>query len=106
MSNHDRLYHREYSEYDESMELHTRTGVAAVMRGLALGHLSLSMSSRDKPNIMITGTPGTGKTSLCKQLAKETGFRHINVGDCVKEKNLHSGWDEEFECFIIDDDKV
>ncbi|GAX81278.1 hypothetical protein CEUSTIGMA_g8710.t1 [Chlamydomonas eustigma] len=66
----------------------------------------INMSSRDKPNIMITGTPGTGKTSLCEQLARETGFRHINVGDWVKEKSLHSGWDDDFECFVLDDDKV
>lgn len=64
------------------------------------------MPERSKPNILITGTPGTGKTSLSAQVAAETGFRHINVGDWVKEKSLHSGWDEEFECYVLDDDKA
>lgn len=59
-----------------------------------------------RPNILVTGTPGTGKTTTCEQLAALTGYRHINVGEWVKEKGLHSGWDEEFECFTLDEDKV
>lgn len=34
------------------------------------------------------------------------GLRHVNVGDIVKEKELHDGWDEDFDCFIIDEDLV
>ncbi len=68
--------------------------------------LTGQMSERSKPNILVTGTPGTGKTSLCEQIARETGFQHINVGVWVKDKGLHSGWDEEFGCHILDDDKV
>eukprot|EP00798_Chlamydomonas_sp_ICE-L_P013700 gene13704-19592_t len=64
------------------------------------------MSERSRPNILITGTPGTGKTTTCARVAEETGFKHINVGDWVKEKGLHSGWDEEFDCFVLDEDKV
>jgi adenylate kinase len=30
----------------------------------------------------------------------------VNVGDLVKERDLHSGRDEEFDCFILDEDKV
>ncbi|KAG7383872.1 hypothetical protein PHYPSEUDO_003229 [Phytophthora pseudosyringae] len=45
------------------------------------------------PNILVTGTPGTGKTSMCQQLA-------------VKERGLHNGRDEEFDCFVLDEDKV
>ena len=54
----------------------------------------------------MTGTPGTGKTSLCSRIAQDAGFTHINVGEWVKDKGLHSGWDEEFQCHILDDDKV
>lgn len=59
-----------------------------------------------KPNILITGTPGTGKTTTAEQIASQTGFRHINVGEWVKDKGLHSGWDEEFQCYTLDEDKV
>ena len=66
----------------------------------------MSSALRQKPNILVTGTPGTGKTSTCEQVAQLTGFKHINVGDWVREKELHSGWDDEFKCFEIDEDKV
>lgn len=61
---------------------------------------------RNKPNILVTGTPGTGKTTTCALLAETTGLTHVNIGDLVKKESLHSGWDDEYECFIIDEDKV
>lgn len=62
--------------------------------------------SRKQPNILVTGTPGTGKTTTCQQVIEAIGFTHINVGDWVKQHDLHSGWDEEHDCYIIDEDKV
>ncbi|KAJ6977906.1 adenylate kinase isoenzyme 6 [Populus alba x Populus x berolinensis] len=72
---------------------------------------AVSMAQRDsdmrkKPNILITGTPGTGKTTTASALAEATQFRHINIGDLVKEKNLHDGWDDQFDCYIINEDLV
>ncbi|KAL6506325.1 Adenylate kinase isoenzyme 6 [Orobanche gracilis] len=64
------------------------------------------MKRRERPNILITGTPATGKTTTSAALAEATNLRHINVGDLVKEKNLHDGWDDEFECFNINGDLV
>eukprot|EP00976_Prorocentrum_cordatum_P079789 1183717-Prorocentrum_minimum.AAC.1 len=64
------------------------------------------MASRNKlPNILVTGTPGTGKTTTAQEVARATGLTYINVGDWVKEQELHSGWDEEFGCYIMDEDK-
>lgn len=61
---------------------------------------------RKKPNILVTGTPGTGKTTTSSALADATQLRHINVGDLVKEKNLHEGWDEQLDCYVINEDLV
>ncbi|XP_020235214.1 adenylate kinase isoenzyme 6 homolog isoform X1 [Cajanus cajan] len=61
---------------------------------------------RGKPNILVTGTPGTGKTTVCTALAEATQLRHINVGELVKEKNLHDGWDDELDCYVINEDLV
>jgi adenylate kinase len=59
------------------------------------------------PNILITGTPGTGKTTTTEMLLVAVpGLHHINVGALVKEKNLHDGWDEEWQSYILDEDKV
>ena len=63
---------------------------------------------RTSPNILITGTPGTGKTThaqLLAQLSPEP-LQYINIGDLVKEKGLHEGFDEEWQSYIVDDDKV
>jgi hypothetical protein len=62
--------------------------------------------TKSNPNILITGTPGTGKTTLADSLASRTGFSHIDVGKLVKDKDLHDGRDEEFDCFILNEDKV
>lgn len=58
------------------------------------------------PNILVTGTPGTGKTTVCGMLAAATSLRHVEIGTLVKQEQLHCGWDEEFDCYIIDEDKV
>lgn len=62
--------------------------------------------SRSQPNIIITGTPGTGKTSHCELLAERTGLKHVSVNQIVKDRECHEGWDEEYQSWIVDEDKV
>ena len=61
---------------------------------------------RTSPNIVVTGTPGVGKTTHCELLAERTGLRHLSVNDVVKDKGCHEGWDEEFLSWIVDEDRV
>ena len=61
---------------------------------------------RKSPNIIITGTPGVGKTTHCEVLAERTGLRHLSVNQIVKEKECHEGWDDKFQSWIVDEDKV
>jgi cytidylate kinase len=58
------------------------------------------------PNILITGTPGTGKTTTAEAVAAALGLTHVDVGKAIREQELHSGWDDKFECHIVDEDKV
>lgn len=61
---------------------------------------------RTQPNIIVTGTPGVGKTTHCEILAQNTGLKHLSINDVVKTRECHEGWDEERSCWIVDEDKV
>lgn len=61
---------------------------------------------RTLPNIIITGTPGVGKTNHCEILSQETGLKHISINDIVKERDCHEGYDEDFQSWIVDEDKL
>jgi len=65
------------------------------------------MSSKS-PVIVITGTPGTGKSTHAQLLANESPvpLRHLNVGDWVKEKGLYEEYNEEWQSYTVDEDKL
>ena len=58
------------------------------------------------PNILITGTPGTGKTQTSQLAAEQTGLTHINVGELVKKYECYESHNEEFDTYIVDEDKL
>ena len=61
---------------------------------------------RTLPNIIVTGTPGVGKTTHCEVLAQRTGLKHLSVNQVVKDKECHEGWDAEYQSWIVDEDKL
>ena len=63
-------------------------------------------STRKKPNILITGTPGTGKTSTSQLIAEMTGMRHINCSQLVKKNQLSTERNEEYDCLMLDEDAL
>ena len=56
-----------------------------------------------RPNVLITGTPGTGKSSLCAMLEQDLGLKHLEVGKIVKEHNFFTEFDEELDTHIIEE---
>lgn len=59
------------------------------------------------PNIVITGTPGCGKSSLAASLANAIpGTVHVNLSAVIKEKKMYSEWDDELNASIFDEDLV
>ena len=62
--------------------------------------------TRTRPNILVTGTPGTGKTITCSEVADKTGYKHVDVGQVAKMYSYYEGWDEQYQCPILDEDKV
>ena len=62
--------------------------------------------ARKNPNIVVTGTPGVGKTTHAEQLTRNLGFKHPSVNQIVKDEGFHEGKDEETGSWIVDEDKV
>uniref|UniRef100_H2WC42 Adenylate kinase isoenzyme 6 homolog n=1 Tax=Caenorhabditis japonica TaxID=281687 RepID=H2WC42_CAEJA len=62
--------------------------------------------TRNKPNILITGSPGTGKSTLGQQVADSLGFDFIEIGKEVRENNLYGEFDEQYNCHVLDEDKL
>ncbi|KAF2868382.1 AAA domain-containing protein [Massariosphaeria phaeospora] len=62
--------------------------------------------ARKQPNIVVTGTPGVGKTTHAEQIAQSTGFKHLSVNQIVKDEGFHEGRDEETGSWIVDEDKL
>lgn len=59
-----------------------------------------------QPNVLVTGTPGVGKSSFCTEICRRTGLQHIEIGTLARERNLLDGMDEERGVPFIDEDKV
>ena len=69
--------------------------------------LESSSSDRTLPNILITGTPGTGKSTMAQLLHTQASMmRHIEVGVLVKDKQLYTSWDDELETYEMDEERV
>ncbi len=53
------------------------------------------------PNILVTGTPGTGKTRLSGLIAEKLGLKHIDGGDRVIENECYSGLLNAYICVFL-----
>uniref|UniRef100_A0A182N0J9 Adenylate kinase isoenzyme 6 homolog n=1 Tax=Anopheles dirus TaxID=7168 RepID=A0A182N0J9_9DIPT len=58
------------------------------------------------PNILVTGTPGTGKSELCRRLAEQLGLEWRSVSEIVSANKYVEEYDEEFECPVLDEDRL
>lgn len=62
---------------------------------------------RTQPNILVSGTPGTGKTTLATRLAEKVQeLTYVDFGKEAKERDCREEYDEELECWVIDEEKV
>lgn len=62
--------------------------------------------SRFKRIIVVTGTPGVGKTMVSEKLATMLGAVHVDVADLVRREGITSGYDEKRQTLIADDQKL
>jgi len=75
---------------------------------LATGWRACHLEERTefKQVIVITGTPGVGKTTVSEQLAARLGALNINLADLVKRERLTSGYDRRRRTWIADTSKL
>ncbi|MBT5023019.1 AAA family ATPase [Candidatus Woesearchaeota archaeon] len=61
-----------------------------------------------KKCILITGTPGTGKTKYAKDLVDEIGndYEYVDVSAVIRIKGLSEFHDEAKECDVVDEEKL
>jgi broad-specificity NMP kinase len=74
-------------------------------------YLFLATAMRSFPNIIVTGTPGVGKTTTCDQIislssSSPTPLKRLDINALVKSKNCHEGFDDNLQTYIVDEEKL
>jgi adenylate kinase len=56
--------------------------------------------------IVVSGVPGTGKTTIAKKIAKEKKYKYIDVNRVIEKHKLSEGYDKQKHTKIIDTNKL
>ena len=62
--------------------------------------------SRASPNILVTGTPGVGKTRMAASLQSRLGCTVLNVGQYAKDHGLLGEWDEKYQTHEMKEEEL
>src|SRR5665647_917213 len=52
--------------------------------------------------IALTGTPGTGKTTISNVLKDEFGLKVVDLNEVIHAFQYYMGWDDNRNCGIVD----
>ena len=85
------------------------------------GGAAAAPARRPLPNILVCGTPGSGKSSLCEAVMARAsaaaaagggggggggalqGLRHVVLGELAKARAFHAGRDEALDTLLLDE---
>jgi adenylate kinase len=56
--------------------------------------------------IIVTGTPGAGKTSVAKRIAKQMKCEYFDVTAFIKKKKLYDFYDRKSKSYVVDTKKL
>jgi adenylate kinase len=62
------------------------------------------MSDNSVLRIYITGTPGTGKTSVAKNISRNLNLEFLEINDLIVKEGLYLGYDIDRDTLIVDDE--
>lgn len=52
--------------------------------------------------IIVSGTPGTGKTTVAKAIAQKKNLKYLDVHQLIEKHHLSEGYDRIRKCKIVD----
>jgi len=56
--------------------------------------------------IIVSGTPGTGKTRFSRLLARKLGINPINITKFAKQRNLIKSYDRKRRTYVVNEDRL
>ena len=62
--------------------------------------------ARKKLIICVTGTPGCGKTTFAKKLAKQKKLLYVPLNDILHKEKIYDSYDRTFHSYTYDEKKV
>ena len=107
---HKVLYHCNHNESEEVLwwwnsKCSARSTFLSTTQAVTPPHPAFKMP-RQRPNILISGTPGTGKSLTVERLLERTDMRHISVNDLAKENDYFDSRDEERDAMVLDEEAI
>lgn len=56
--------------------------------------------------LIVSGTPGVGKSRLAKKLAKDINYVYLDLTTFIKKCSIHDGYDRKKQSYIVDTNKM
>ncbi|BBG24325.1 adenylate kinase family protein [Sulfuracidifex tepidarius] len=56
--------------------------------------------------ILVTGTPGTGKSTLAMEISKELSLKLVSVSSLVIERKLYFDYDQLRKSYVMDEERL